>query len=76
MSKITKETLIPIGLVLSIASLSYSVGKSSNKLESVENRVQAIESDRYQKLGDYNKFQLEVLQRLTRIETAVTKKGD
>jgi len=76
MNKITKDTLIPVGLVVTIAGLAFNVGKASKEIEVVSSRVSAIEVDRTSKIDQYNTFQREILQRLTRIETAVTKKRD
>lgn len=74
---ISKSTPITIGLVISVATLSFSIGRSQEALKQVADQVHAIELDRMEKSDQYYAFQREILQRLTRIETAVTKKkGD
>ena len=72
MTKITKETLMPVGLVMSLVGLAFNLGKSSKDMDSLNTRVQAIELDRAIKIDNYQHFQLEVIQRLTRIEEAVS----
>lgn len=60
-----------------MATLSFSIGRSQEALKQVADQVHAIELDRMEKSDQYYAFQREILQRLTRIETAVTKKkGD
>lgn len=73
---ITRNTLIPLGLVLSMCAVSFNAGKLSDKLAFVEEKVHAIELDRSIKMEKYGEFQREVLQRLSRIESAVTNKKE
>jgi hypothetical protein len=68
MSKITKDTLIPLGLVLTALGAAFKAGSLQNKYDGVMTRVEAIETDRKAVLSKYQDFQREVIERLARIE--------
>lgn len=66
---ITKETLIPLSLVMSALGLAYFVGSVSNRIDYWIAEVQAIRIDRKEKNEVNQNFQKEVLSRLSKIES-------
>jgi hypothetical protein len=69
MSNISKDTLMPIGLVMALVGLAFNLGKSSKDMDTLSNRVVAIENDRVLKIDAFQTFQKDIITRLTRIET-------
>ena len=76
MKTITKDTLIPLGLVLGSLATVYKAGGLQNKYDSVVTRVEAIEVDRKIENKEKTNFEKDVIGRLSRIEEALKHKGE
>lgn len=70
---ITKQTGVSIGLMIVIVTVAYKLGGARTDIDFIATRVQAIEVDRVKSKDNYNTFQIEVVQRLSRIEQEIKK---
>ena len=71
MIKITEASTVNIGILSMLIVLAFSVGISFNKIEVLGTQVNAIESESVNSKKDFHEFQIEVITRLSRIESKV-----
>ena len=75
-ASITKSTLIPLSIVSSLLMAAFWVSSFWVRLGETEAKVEKVEVKTSQREEDLQKFEKEIIERLSRIEGAIQEKNE